>query len=112
MNTNAEPQFSVARNIRGDDEVHRAGCAHLKQRRLIQRVLYTETGPDLISAIVSADEGMAAEFGETAYSDPATQGSQPWSVQVLVHAPCFAEMLARDGITFSGQWGRPERNAR
>ena len=100
--------ITVARNVRGDDEVHRAGCAHLKQRRLIQRVLYTITADTLLDAIIEADEDMAANFGEEAYSDPATQDSQPWSIELLSHAPCFRDMLQAAHIKFSGPFGRPE----
>lgn len=102
--------ITFVRDQRGDDEVHITGCADLKRGSKFQPGIGWGTfkGETLLDAIVAADTDMAEAFGEEPYSDPATQGSQPWSTEIIRHAPCFVKELAAEGITFSGPFGRPE----
>lgn len=100
--------ITIARNEKGDDEVHRTGCADLRQPRF--RVHARQgwgdfTGSTVEVAIMAADIDMAAAFGQEVYQpDP---DDQPWTISALHHAPCFVAMLRHDKVTGFDEVGRP-----
>lgn len=98
--------ITVARNRRGDDEIHKAGCAHLARPQF--RAIMTYIGEDVLDAILAADTDMADAFGQKVYEP--VEHDPPWTVAIMHHAPCFKALLPR-GVRFNEWNGRPELGA-
>ena len=90
--------ITLAKTHRGDFVMHRAGCADLAKHLVSPEATYT--GETLLAAIIAADTDMADWFCTEPYESPETRPEHCWATAVVGWAPCFADMVKAEGITF------------